>query len=116
MATREPREVTIDDIVAIFELGSYWLGDRWCPAVFGNGAAGYGIRVIRSQSIHRRGDVEDVKTTYDYFELDPDGNVDIAPRGYARDFKPGRVADIKALVERFAKPADSAPRFSIGGW
>lgn len=102
---REPRAITVAEIEQQFELASYWFGDKWCPAVHRTGH-GYGIRVLKSETLslgHRQ-------VTYDYFELDRDGVVDTAPRGFAKDWKPGRVIDIEAAAERFATPDREAGR------
>lgn len=96
---REPRAITIAEIEQRFELASYWFGEKWCPAVHRNGE-GYGIRVVQSRTTNTVGR----QVTYDYFALDADGLITTAPRGYAKEYKPGRVVDIAAAVERFATP------------
>jgi len=102
---REPRAITVAEIEQQFELASYWFGERWCPAV-AETAHGYGIRVVRSETItgNSRG------ITYDYFELDHDGTITTAPRGHAKDYKPGRVVDIAAVCKRYATPIPGARR------
>lgn len=107
---REPRAVTIAEIERTFELASYWFGDKWCPAVYRN-SNGYGIRVIRS--IARSGVNESV--TYDYFELDENGVITTAPRGHAKDFRPGQVADIATWADRYVTPQHDAKRITFGG-
>lgn len=108
---REPRAVTIAEIERTFELASYWWGREWCPAVHAKDSGGYGIRVIKSLTIS--GARKNV--TYDYFELDPNGVITAAPYGYARDFKPGQVADIETWAERMAAPDPDAERITFGG-
>lgn len=102
---REPRAFTVADIEREFELASYWFGGKWCPAVHRR-RNGYAIRFLKSESLsssHR-------SVTYDYFELNADGTITTAPRGYAREYKPGRVTDIEVAVERFATPDQNAER------
>lgn len=106
---REPRQITVAEIEAQFELASYWFGTKWCPAVHEN-ARGYGIRVLRSQTIRLSGQT----VSYDYFELDADGTITTAPRGHAKDWKPGRVVDIEAAAKRYATPTDGAMRIGLG--
>lgn len=116
-AKREPRKITIAEIEQRFPLdrASYWWGDRWCPAVACDGD-GYSIRVVAAETVQRtRSGEENVNTVFDYFYLDSEGVITTAPRGYARDYKPGRVVDIDAAVERFAVPDPDAVKFRIGG-
>ena len=107
-AKREPREITMAEIEQRFNLASYWFGDRWCPAV-SSYRDGYRIRVVKSET--RRG--PNVSTIYDYFELDADGTVTVAPWGYARDYKPGRIVDIAAALDRYAMPQPDARRIGL---
>jgi len=107
---REPRLFTIADIEREFELQSYWFGEKWCPAV-DRRETGYSIRVVRSITRTRGGE----STTYDYFELDAEGLITTAPRGYSKDYKPGRVVDVDAAVARFAVPQPDAARIG-GAW
>lgn len=107
---REPRQITVADIEQQFELASFWLGETWCPAVYET-ARGYAIRVVRSQALT----LSSRAVSYDQFDVLPDGTVDTAPRGYAKDWKPGRVTDIEAAVERYATPPADAMRISLGG-
>jgi hypothetical protein len=103
--TRKPRDITVAEIEQAFDLASYWFGVKWYPAVHET-AQGYGIRVIKSQSF------SDINRsyTYDYFKLDADGVVTTAPRGFAKDYKPGRVVDIEAALARFANAPGGAMR------
>lgn len=103
---REPTAHTIAEIEARFTLESYWFGGTWCPAVYRGGD--YFIRIVRSESLtlgHR-------SVTYDYFQVDADGTITVAPRGYAREYKPGRVTDIVEAFERFATPSPTARRIA----
>lgn len=96
-----------------FDLASYWLGAKWCPAVDRKSKAagsGYTIRVFKSET--RNG--ANVTITYDYFELGSDGTVLVAPRGYARDFKPGRITGLDEALTRYTKPAPDARRINVG--
>lgn len=107
-ADRKPRQISVDEINRWFPLdrASYWFGEKWCPAVDRKGS-GYQIRVVTQ---------DDTATTkYDYFQLDAAGVIITAPRGYAKDFKPGQVFDIAAAVDRFAAPRQDAPRITFGG-
>jgi hypothetical protein len=105
----EPRKIDIDDITASFELVAYWMGGTWCPAV-DRKTSGYRIRVAKSITHSTAGS----SYSFDYFELDTDGTITIAPRGYAKDFKPGRLADVEAVADLYATPDPNALR--IGGW
>lgn len=104
-AKREPRVFTVAGIEESFELASYWLGQRFRPAVFKT-ERGFSIRVVKSASFSGR----NRSYTYDYFEIDADGTITSAPHGYAKDWKPGRVTDIEAAVERYATPDPEAVR------
>ena len=55
------------------------------------------------------------RPTFDYFDLDDEGVITVAPRGYARDYKPGRVVDIAAEADRYAVPDPAAARIG-GSW
>jgi hypothetical protein len=107
---KEPRSVMFAEIERRFQLGgaSYWFGDRWCPAVH-RSDDGFGIRVVKSLTRSGIGS----NFTFDYFYLDGDGLITTAPRGFARDYKPGRVVDIAAAVERFATPQADATRIGL---
>lgn len=80
-----------------FELGSYWFGTKWCPAVIAKDD-GYRIRIVKTETLTLDGR----NTTYDYFTLDADGTVLTAPRGYARDYKPARITGLDQAVIRHA--------------
>jgi hypothetical protein len=105
---REPRAITLAEIEQQFELASYWFGTKWCPAVHRT-EWGYGIRVIRSHSFSGA----NLGVAYDYFELDTDGLVTTAPRGWAKAYKPGRVVDIEKAVERFVDAPPNAMRIGL---
>jgi hypothetical protein len=97
---RTPRDVCIKDIERQFELASYRLWGTWYPAVV-RGSQGYSIRVL----IGYTGRPPNEIVKYDYFRMYSDGTIYTAPRGYAKDFKPGRipVPELEAAVERYAK-------------
>jgi hypothetical protein len=101
------REITMAEIEARFELASYWFGDKWCPAVDRGESGCFGIRVVKSS--FRSGNSS--RFSYDYFKLDADGMVMEAPRGYAKEFKPGRVVDAGDAADRMAAAPADAPRF-----
>lgn len=109
-AKREPRAITIAELESRFDVAgaSYWFGHTWCPAV-GTIRGGYQVRFIKSETVT----LASRQVSYDWFELDADGLVLVAPRGYARDFKPGRVVDIAEAVERYATPPSDAKRFRL---
>lgn len=109
---KTPRDIKLSEIEASFELESYWWGVTWCPAVQRKDSGSYVIRIVRNRTLS--GSAENVN--YDFFELDADGLISIAPRGYARQFKPCRVVDIEAAADRFAEPAATARRFTLGGF
>ena len=113
---REPRAFTLAEIEQSFELASYWWGEKWCPAVHRiqrsiRNAPGFGIRILKSKTMTRSGE----HLVFDFFEVADDGTITTAPRGYAREYKPGRVTDIAAAAERFATPDNSAIRIGLGG-
>lgn len=103
--TKPPREIPFTDIEDEFQLGSYWWGDKPIPAVDKTGD-GYRIRVVKSITVNG----PNTSFTYDYFELAADGTVLVAPRGYARDYKPGRITGLDDALTRHAEPASNAPR------
>ena len=111
MPKREPRVILFAEIERTFQLASYWFGVKWCPAVDRNND-GYSIRIVRSET--RSG--VNVNTTYDYFELGPDGTVNLAPRGFAKDFKPGRVDGIEDALKAYADAPAGARRINLGGF
>lgn len=104
-AKREPRDITIAEIEQSFELASYWFRGTWCPAVERT-EHGFHIRFVKSYTVN--GAYRSV--TYDYFELDADGVITTAPRGYAKVYKPARVVDIADAADRFAEPLPGAER------
>ena len=108
---REPRVVTVAEIERQFTLASYWFGEKWCPAIARKAGGGYGIRVVRSETITG----PNRSVTYDYFELDADGTITTAPRGFAKEFKPGQVADIETWADRYETPDPAATRMTFGG-
>jgi hypothetical protein len=112
---KQARETTIAEIEAQFELASYWMGIKWCPAVARKDDGGYSIRTVKGRHTYPGGE----NVSYDYFELDADGVVTTAPRGHAKTYRPGRVVDIadaaRILAEDEVAQA-AAPRYQVGGW
>jgi hypothetical protein len=51
----------------------------------------------------------------DGFELDADGTITTAPRGHAKDWRPGIVTDIAEAAARYAEPQADALRLNLGG-
>lgn len=90
-STKPVREFTVKDIAGAFALGSM----PGSPPI-GRDAAdeGWYIRIRTSIAI-KNGEVTE---KFDYFRLDDDGHVLSAPRGYAKDYRPGRVTDIKPMA------------------
>ncbi len=110
MSKREPRAIPFVEIEREFRLddASYWFGTQWCPAVADRKEGGYLIRIVARVS--QSG--SNAHIGFDYFYLDADGLITTAPRGYARDYKPGQVIDIDAAVQRFATPQPGARRIA----
>lgn len=110
MSARKPRIVTIAEIERHFAIedANYWFGGQWCPAIHERKGGGYAIRVQTSE--RRSGN--SLSMNFDYFYMDADGVITTVPRGFARVFKPGQIADIKTWVERFATPDPRARRIA----
>ena len=101
--TKTMREIPFAQVEYDFHLAGYWLGSGWHPAVKST-ERGYRIRVLKSET---RSGIS-VSTTYDYFELDADGMVRVAPRGWAKDYKPGRITGLDEAVVKYTLPEVSA--------
>lgn len=77
---------------------------QWDLVHFGSSRAvgregdGFYIRVLVGEEWH--GDA--LRSKFDYFRLDADGTVRVAPRGYAKDYKPGRIAGMDEALVRYA--------------
>lgn len=110
MTKREPRSIPFAVIEREFRLddASYWFGATWCPAVHHRKEGGYGIRIVTRASQSGRS----THIGFDYFYLDADGLITTAPRGFAKEYKPGRVVDIAQAVERFSAPQPGARRIA----
>lgn len=106
---RPPREIPFSEIESRFKLAAYWFGEKWCPAVCEKNG-GYSIRV----SIHDYYSGDTRHTKFDYFYLDADGLVTTAPRGYARDYKPGQVTGLAEAVAKYAPEDQTAQRMRFG--
>ena len=103
------REIPFSRIPHDFELASYfWFNGDFMPAVFAKNG-GYEIRVVKSRTVSGPNEI----VTYDYFKLDADGNVLVAPRGYARDYKPGRVVGLDDAVAKYSTPDSSTIRMRL---
>ncbi|MEV7267105.1 hypothetical protein AB0N38_26435 [Micromonospora aurantiaca] len=92
------REIPFTEIEENHQLASYWFGRTFCPAVDRRDGGGFQIRILKNE--RPRGG--QVTTSYDYFELDEQGTVEVAPRGFARDYKPGRVVGLAEAIEKYA--------------
>lgn len=98
MAKREPRTVSLAEIERRFTVAPLVLAHMTHPAV-GRRTTGVGWYIrVRTAS---RGATE----SFDYFYLAEDGAIEAAPRGYAKDYRPGRVevSEVEAAVERYAR-------------
>lgn len=104
------REIPFASIERRFQLGAYWFGARYCPAVTRDGGQ-YRIRIVAQTTVSSGGS----KTTWDYFECDLDGLVTTAPRGYAKDYKPGRIVGLDEALVKYAPEDPSALRLNFGG-
>lgn len=107
---KQPRNIRFIEIERAFRVdeASYWFGAKWCPAVDRKADGSYLIRIVSRAS--RSGNSSHIG--FDYFYLDADGLITTAPRGFARDYKPGRVVDIAEVVDRFAAPQPGARRIA----
>jgi hypothetical protein len=106
MSKKSIREIPFKQIENWFRLASYYFGDKFCPAVDKNDSGSHLIRVIKRETVsgaHRN-------TSYDYFELEADGTVLVASRGYAKGFKPARITGLAEAVERYSAPDESTVR------
>lgn len=99
--TKTVREIPFVQIEDQFKVVPLRLGLAMYPAVSFRAGEGYSIRVLKSET--RSG--ANVSTTYDYLRTDAEGNVTEAPRGYAKEFKPGRipVEELQAAVAKYAQ-------------
>lgn len=110
--TRAPREIPFGEIERDWTLGCYWFGDRWCPAVFfdDRGGGRYRVRVVTGE--RTRGAT--ITRSWDFFECDPTGLVTLAPRGHAKQYKPGRVTGLDDAVAKHAPEDPGALRLGFG--
>lgn len=104
--SKKVKEIPFANIEGEWQLGSYFFGAQFCPAVRQDGNGDFSIRVVRSE--RRSG--PDLTTWYDYFKLAADGTVLSAPRGYAKDYKPGRVTGLDDAVAKYSAPDRSTAR------
>jgi hypothetical protein len=100
------REVPFSLIEDQFELAPLVLsgGIPASPAVMFKQGVGWSIRVRTRMSYDGRGRRSE---SFDYFRVGLDGEILAAPRGYAKDFKPGRipVAELEAAIVKYAEAA-----------
>jgi hypothetical protein len=96
MAKREPRTVTLTEISETFHVVA--MGDH-PPIGRRSDGNGWYVRVLVTS--RRRGGY--VTDRYEYFYIDDQGLITEAPRGYAKDYRPGRVPvdQLEAAVERY---------------
>ena len=99
---RPVREFTFAEIEQNWTLSASITGG---PAVWRD-KAGYSIRVV----VGERRTGGSVTTTFDFFRLDLNGGVAQAPRGYAKDYKPGRITGMEEAVAKYARdPQEASP-------
>lgn len=98
--SRQPkpvREIPFAEIERDFELAglgtSPSVGLRRVPD-----GDGYYIRVFAGATVLANGTVT---TRYDYFHLTDDGTVLSAPRGYAKDYRPGRITGLDEALAKY---------------
>jgi hypothetical protein len=97
MVKKPAREIAFAEIERGFTLAR---GLGGSPAVgIESGGRGYYIRILAGETRSRDGSLT---TKWDYFYLDADGTVAVAPRGYARDYKPGRVVGMAEAVAKYS--------------
>lgn len=102
--TRAARVVQFGEIEQRFHLVPMTFG-KVHPAVGKDDRDGsYSIRVLVSSSF-TAGFGGGRTEKYDYFYLDAEGAITAAPRGYARDYRPGRipVEELDAAVAKYAE-------------
>lgn len=94
---QEPRVVQLAEIEHNFELASA-LG---APAVARNRDGGYSIRIRTGLTINSNGYRQE---SFGYFYTDADGTITGAPRGHAKDYRPGRIPvdQLDAAVQKYA--------------
>lgn len=97
--TKPARVIQFAEIEQRFELVPLRITHPPHPAVSKRREGGYAIRVLKGET--RSG--TRATTTVDYFYLDAEGTIVEAPRGYARDYRPGRVPveELDAAVARW---------------
>jgi hypothetical protein len=95
---RTPIQVRFVHIEREFELVSYrWFDGAWCPAVKREDDGTYRIRVLMSRTVRGANTTD----KYDYFEIDADGIVTKAPRGYTSDFKGCQVTGLGDAAAKY---------------
>jgi hypothetical protein len=99
---REVREIPFSQIEQNFHLAA--VEESVAVGRISRPKGGYYIRVVMSMSTAGG----DVTTKYGYFYLDADGTVISTPRGYAKDYKPGRVTGIEDARAKYAAATEDA--------
>lgn len=96
----EPRTVTLAEIRGRFTLVPLNLGGRSHPAVAKDAQGRYSIRILKHLDYNASTGLRQEK--FDYFYCDADGTITTAPRGHAKDFRPGRIdpAELDAVIAR----------------
>lgn len=96
LATINDASITI--IQQNFQLAHSGITGRQCPVTkFPTGK--YRIRVLKSQSNnYQKGTVS---VSWDYFELDKDGLILEAPRGYKKHYKDFKITDLDEYIKNW---------------
>jgi hypothetical protein len=89
------REVPFSAIERDFVLARGFTGG---PAVWLLDDGSYKIRILAGESRNGTG----TTTTWDFFHLAADGLVTIAPRGYAKYYKPARITGMEEAIAKYA--------------
>jgi hypothetical protein len=91
-----PPEIQLAQIEARFQLA--WFSGH--PPISLNPRGGYVIRILKALSIDHNGTRIE---KYDYFYTNADGLITTAPRGHAKDYRPGRIPvdQLDAAVTRY---------------
>lgn len=97
-APKKPiREIPFDEIDRQFAVLEYaHLGIGPAVGARADNVGGFYIRVAVGMTYSGG----TTRTRFDYFHLGPDGEVQAAPRGFAKDFKPGRVTGMAEAVRK----------------
>jgi hypothetical protein len=97
---KQPPEIQFADIEAQFTLAAF--GQP--PSAVGRSRnGGYWIRILVGTNVDIFGQAGVHTDKFDYFYTDPDGVITTAPRGHAKDYRPGRIPvdQLDAAVTRY---------------